>query len=63
MMLSAKQVKSFRAVILILFFCSYNLKEDNFATLREYNDYLEEVESISMYFGYFPYTPSCVAYI
>ncbi|KAF6035961.1 hypothetical protein EB796_005728 [Bugula neritina] len=24
----------------------YNLKEDNFSTLREYNDYLEEVETI-----------------
>lgn len=24
----------------------YNKKEDDFATLREYNDYLEEIESI-----------------
>ena len=59
-MLSVKQVEALRAIILILFYCSYNLKEDNFATLREYNDYLEEVESISMYYVYFPYTPSCV---
>ena len=48
-MLSVTQ--ALRAIILILFYCSYNLKEDNFATLREYNDYLEEVESISMYSG------------
>lgn len=27
--------------------CSYNKKESDFATLREYNDYLEEVETIS----------------
>ena len=27
--------------------CSYNKVEKDFATLREYNDYLEEVEDIS----------------
>lgn len=31
-------------------FCfSFNKKEEDFASLREYNDYLEEVESISMW--------------
>ena len=27
--------------------CSYNKVEDDFTTLSEYNDYLEDVESIS----------------
>ena len=27
--------------------CSYNKTEKDFSTLREYNDYLEEVETIS----------------
>ena len=27
-------------------FCSYNKTEEDFSSLREYNDYLEEVETI-----------------
>lgn len=26
--------------------CSYNQQEEDFSSLREYNDYLEEVETI-----------------
>ena len=33
--------------LLIFVFCSYNKTESDFASLREYNDYLEEVETIS----------------
>ena len=33
----------------ILFSFSYNKKESDFATLRAYNDYLEEVESIGKF--------------
>ena len=29
-----------------LYCSSYNKKEDDFATLRQYNDYLEEIETI-----------------
>lgn len=29
--------------------CRFNKREDDFPTLREYNDYLEEVEDMSMY--------------
>ena len=33
--------------LLIFVCCSYNKTEGDFASLREYNDYLEEVETIS----------------
>lgn len=28
--------------------CRYNKREEDFPSLREYNDYLEEVEDMSM---------------
>ncbi len=33
--------------VYLVLFPSYNKREDDFPTLREYNDYLEEVETIS----------------
>ena len=33
--------------LLIFVFCSFNKTESDFVSLREYNDYLEEVETIS----------------
>ena len=32
--------------VLLSLSCSYNQQEEDFASLREYNDYLEEVETI-----------------
>ncbi len=36
---------------LLFFYCSsFNKQEEDFANLREYNDYLEEIETISKYY-------------
>ena len=34
-------------VLFAVIYCSYNKSEDDFLSLKEYNDYLEEVETIS----------------
>lgn len=31
------------------FLCRYNKREEDFPSLREYNDFLEEVEEIGMF--------------
>lgn len=39
-------------VSLVFLFYRFNKREDDFPSLREYNDYLEEVEDMSMLFQY-----------
>ena len=36
-------------IYFLMYICSYNKTEGDFKSLRDYNDYLEEVETISGY--------------
>ena len=52
--------------MLVIVLCRFNKREEDFPTLKEYNDYLEEVEDMSMlllcFFFFFFFSDFCTLY-